>query len=246
MNQDTCYIICKGCKKGQIEDPERPNTKFAGQHGHHGDIDIVPEAIFLSQHLNEGYKDVDRPDLQPIQLQATTKSDGSIGKRPPFGDPTPKKRPPVARTPGFGRRTMDGIASLAAEERIEQESLTNAQAIDFLNRQSQSLGEKQAIKDDLHALEMLGTGARPDWDHYFMAAADVIKTRGTCSRLQVGAVIVDCDNTIVSTGYNGAPRALAHCNHESWALVGNDPLVENGHCINAEHAERNALLDRKS
>ncbi|NLK90721.1 MAG: cytidine deaminase, partial [Clostridiales bacterium] len=51
---------------------------------------------------------------------------------------------------------------------------------------------------------------RPSWDEYFMQIAEVVKTRSTCIRRQVGAVIVK-DKQILSTGYNGAPTGLKHC-----------------------------------
>ena len=37
------------------------------------------------------------------------------------------------------------------------------------------------------------------------------KTFYTCLRRQVGAVIVDANNHIKSTGYNGIPSGLKHC-----------------------------------
>ena len=51
---------------------------------------------------------------------------------------------------------------------------------------------------------------RASWDEYFMQIAEIVKTRSTCLRRQVGAVIVK-DNRIITTGYNGAPEGLAHC-----------------------------------
>ncbi|KXG76248.1 deoxycytidylate deaminase [Thermotalea metallivorans] len=51
---------------------------------------------------------------------------------------------------------------------------------------------------------------RPDWDHYFMEMAEIAKTRSTCCRRQVGAVIVK-NKRILATGYNGAPSGTAHC-----------------------------------
>lgn len=45
---------------------------------------------------------------------------------------------------------------------------------------------------------------RPSWDEYFMEIAHLVKTRSTCTRRQVGSVIVK-DKRILSTGYNGAP-----------------------------------------
>lgn len=82
---------------------------------------------------------------------------------------------------------------------------------------------------------------RPSWDTYFMQIAHLVKTRATCPRRQVGAVIVR-DRQILSTGYNGAPSGLPHCPHEGnlhdWPLG----CMKAGHCIRALHAEQNALL----
>lgn len=69
-----------------------------------------------------------------------------------------------------------------------------------------------------------------------MEIAHVVAKRGTCSRLQVGAVF-SRDGRIVSTGYNGAPAGLPHCNHGEHNL---DEIDANG-CLIAEHAERNAI-----
>ena len=54
------------------------------------------------------------------------------------------------------------------------------------------------------------TIVRASWDEYFMEIAEIVKTRATCLRRQVGAVIVK-DNRIITTGYNGAPAGLKHC-----------------------------------
>ncbi len=74
---------------------------------------------------------------------------------------------------------------------------------------------------------------RPDWDSYFMAIAQVAATRATCDRKHVGAVIVR-DRVLLSTGYNGSPRHLPHCDD-----VGHE-MVE-GHCIRTVHGEANAI-----
>lgn len=75
---------------------------------------------------------------------------------------------------------------------------------------------------------------RPSWDDYFMALARIISTRATCDRLYAGAVLVK-DRRIVSTGYNGAPPQLEHCDDSGH-------LLEDGHCVRTIHAEHNALL----
>ncbi len=75
---------------------------------------------------------------------------------------------------------------------------------------------------------------RPSWDDYFMALARIIATRSTCDRLHAGAVLV-IEGRIVSTGYNGSPPGLEHCDD-----VGH--LMEEGHCVRTVHGEHNALL----
>lgn len=75
---------------------------------------------------------------------------------------------------------------------------------------------------------------RKDWDVYFMDIAQMVATRSTCSRKNIGAVIVK-DKTILSTGYNGSIRGRPHCSE-----IGCD--MENGHCIATIHAEANAII----
>jgi len=82
---------------------------------------------------------------------------------------------------------------------------------------------------------------RPSWDAYFMQIAHLVKTRATCPRRSVGAVIVR-DKRIVCTGYNGAPRGLAHCPEGGGEHDWPTGCLRAGHCIRALHAEQNALL----
>jgi len=83
---------------------------------------------------------------------------------------------------------------------------------------------------------------RPDWDEYFMKMVDVVKTRSTCIRRQVGAVLVK-DNWIISTGYNGAPSKLEHA-----ATAGclrdkkNIPSGTNHEICRGVHAEQNTII----
>ena len=76
---------------------------------------------------------------------------------------------------------------------------------------------------------------RPSWDEYFLRLADVVAERGTCPRLKVGAVLVR-DKNPISTGYNGAPRGIPHCEEVGCYLV-------NGHCKRANHSEANAIIN---
>lgn len=82
---------------------------------------------------------------------------------------------------------------------------------------------------------------RPSWDAYFMQIAHLVKTRATCPRRQVGAVIVR-NKRILATGYNGAPRGLSHCPPNGPTHDWPEGCLRAGHCIRALHAEQNALL----
>lgn len=62
--------------------------------------------------------------------------------------------------------------------------------------------------------------------------AEVVAKRGTCSRLQVGAVLAK-DSRVISTGYNGPPAGMPHCEHSGAEIAG---------CADAIHAEINALI----
>ena len=75
---------------------------------------------------------------------------------------------------------------------------------------------------------------RPPWNDYFMKIAEDVALRSTCDRATVGAVLVK-DKHIISTGYNGSPAGLEHCDD-----VGH--LMVEGHCVRTVHAEVNAII----
>lgn len=72
---------------------------------------------------------------------------------------------------------------------------------------------------------------RPGRDETLMAVAKVYALRSTCNRLHVGAVLA-MSGRIISTGYNGPPSNLNHCDHQR-----DDPTP----CSEAVHAEANAI-----
>lgn len=85
-------------------------------------------------------------------------------------------------------------------------------------------------------------GRRPSWDEYFLQLARQAATRSTCLRRQVGAVLVR-DKRILATGYNGAPRGVAHCLEvgclrEQLGI----PSGERQELCRAIHAEQNAVI----
>lgn len=74
-------------------------------------------------------------------------------------------------------------------------------------------------------------------DEYFMEIAKVVAKRSACLHRQVGCVLVDKDNHILSTGYNGPPVGVTHCTACARQESGRDLYT-----CDAVHAEMNALL----
>ncbi len=84
---------------------------------------------------------------------------------------------------------------------------------------------------------------RPSWNDYFLEVADLVATRSTCLRRQVGAVLVR-DKRIISTGYNGAPRKLKHCSEVGCLRTEKDiPSGERYELCRGVHAEQNAIIN---
>lgn len=83
---------------------------------------------------------------------------------------------------------------------------------------------------------------RRKWDKYFMSLAKEVASRSTCLRRKVGAVLVK-GNRVLSTGYNGSPSGLPHC-EELGCLrdLLRVPSGERQELCRALHAEQNALI----
>ena len=84
---------------------------------------------------------------------------------------------------------------------------------------------------------------RPTWDEYFMQMAELTAQHSTCLRRHVGAVIVQ-DKHVVATGYNGAPKGVAHCAEIGGCLREKMgiPSGERHELCRALHAEQNAII----
>ncbi|RJQ54560.1 MAG: cytidine deaminase [Actinobacteria bacterium] len=75
-----------------------------------------------------------------------------------------------------------------------------------------------------------------------MTITEEVSQRSTCLRRQTGAIVVR-DRRILATGYNGAPRGLAHCD-EAGCLRQERKLSSGSHheLCRGLHAEQNAVL----
>ena len=88
--------------------------------------------------------------------------------------------------------------------------------------------------------------SRPSWDEYFMKITHLVAERSTCRRRRVGALIVK-DKRIISTGYNGAPKGLAHCLDIGCLREKMDvPSGERHELCRGAHAEQNAIIQAAS
>jgi dCMP deaminase len=84
---------------------------------------------------------------------------------------------------------------------------------------------------------------RPGWDEYFIGIAKAVATRATCLRRKYGAVITK-DNSIVSTGYNGAPAGMKDC-LEAGKCTRKELQIPHGEryeLCHSVHAEANAII----
>ena len=89
-----------------------------------------------------------------------------------------------------------------------------------------------------------------NWHNYFMEICDSIALNSKCMSRQIGSLIV-IDKSIVSTGYNGPPRGVRHCNERyGYAFSDNTECPrrlagfksgEGLHLCPAAHAEVNCI-----
>ncbi len=83
---------------------------------------------------------------------------------------------------------------------------------------------------------------RPGWDEYFMQITQLVASRSTCLRRQVGALLVK-DKNILATGYNGVPSGITHCDvtgclREQLKV----PSGERHELCRGLHAEQNGII----
>lgn len=79
--------------------------------------------------------------------------------------------------------------------------------------------------------------------NYYLDIAQTVAERATCLRRRFGAIIVKND-TIISTGYNGAPRGRKNCTDLGYCMRDklNIPRGERYELCRSVHAEANAII----
>jgi dCMP deaminase len=80
------------------------------------------------------------------------------------------------------------------------------------------------------------------WDEYFYNMCKVVASKSPCLSRKIGAILVR-DKSIVSTGYNGPPRGIPHCEvicpRQAKGYESGTHLEE----CPAQHAEENAVTN---
>ena len=80
-------------------------------------------------------------------------------------------------------------------------------------------------------------------ENYYLDIAQTVAERSTCLRRCYGAIIVK-DDTIVSTGYNGAPRGRKNCSDLGYCMREKlqIPRGERYEMCRSLHSEANAII----
>jgi len=85
---------------------------------------------------------------------------------------------------------------------------------------------------------------RPSKDQYYLDLAKSVCRRGTCTKVEIGAVIIRNDQ-VISTGYCGAPRGTKS-SHEHGFCLRRQLGIPSGHryeICRSVHAEQNAIIN---
>lgn len=85
---------------------------------------------------------------------------------------------------------------------------------------------------------------RPSKDEYYLKIAEAVSMRGTCLRRKFGSIIVK-DDTIISTGYVGAPRDRQNCSDRGicFRMENNIPSGTRYEACRSMHSEMNAIIN---
>ena len=81
---------------------------------------------------------------------------------------------------------------------------------------------------------------RPTINQYYIKIAELVATRSTCCRRQVGAVAIDKNNLLIGTGYNGSAKNTPHCVDIPCKGASSSSGNNLDEC-NAIHAEQNLI-----
>ncbi len=107
-----------------------------------------------------------------------------------------------------------------------------------------TLDELSKNIDNLLLKIQLENSDKPNWNDFFLNIAKEHALRSDCLSARMGCVIV-VDNTIVSSGYNGAPRKTKGCFERGYCIrrMNNVPSGQRYELCASVHAEQNAIIN---
>ena len=83
--------------------------------------------------------------------------------------------------------------------------------------------------------------SRVSKDDYYLDIAETVAERSTCLKRKYGAIIVKNDS-IIATGFNGAPRGIKDCLEcKECNRLNSDRGMDYSNCLSV-HAEQNAII----
>ncbi len=107
-----------------------------------------------------------------------------------------------------------------------------------------TIDELQVQVDELLVKLQVKFKKKMNWDEYFINIAKDISKKSTCMSMYVGAVITK-NNTILSTGYSGAPRGTKDCFEWGYCFRRKNNIKSGTKfelCASV-HAEQNAIIN---
>ncbi|WP_396190508.1 deoxycytidylate deaminase [Flavobacterium sp.] len=118
--------------------------------------------------------------------------------------------------------------------------MTNRIDLSVLNLQ-ELIELDNLIRRELKSKHSWFNTERPSWDAYGSFLAFAVSLRGSCVRRKAGAVFMDIDHNVISTGYNGKGAGLVNCADEmcKGATATSGTALSDCEAI---HAELNAAL----
>src|SRR5690242_17090044 len=102
---------------------------------------------------------------------------------------------------------------------------------------------QQYMTSDLKKPTEWNASLRPSWEITWMSVAEVISHRSQCSKAQVGCVVVDEDQQVLSASYNGPPPGTSFkgpCSGWCRRAVTGESTPDYSNCPSS-HAEINAI-----
>lgn len=103
-----------------------------------------------------------------------------------------------------------------------------------------SWGDKRAER----ALQDALAGKREKWDQRGLGLALEVATWSSCSRAQVGAIVMNADHDVVATGFNDTAAGLLNCGDGGCPRAAREDIVPGQAYLDEDeclHAEQNAL-----